>query len=105
LPRLFVDLSIPRSLPEALNNLASHYARVSSLPQATPTQHEEMILKSLNSPTANNSAQPKLDTDFTLPELTSVVDHLKKSAFFSDSVSPLFLRHTLLLSVKFSCTC
>ena len=106
------DNSLPRSLPDALDNLASHYARVSSLPQAQPTDHEEMILKFVSSPSTANSQQPKLDTDFSLAELSSVADHLKKSAFFSDSVSPLLLCHApvafrevLLYLLNFSWRC
>jgi hypothetical protein len=87
------DQSLPRSLPHALNNLASHYASVSSLPQASLSPHEESILKFVSSPTVTNTVQPAMDKELTIAELSAVADHLHKSAYFSDSVSPLFLRH------------
>ena len=107
-----LDNSLPRSLPDALDNLASHYARVSSLPQTSLTWHEESILKFVNSGSTVNSTQPQMDSDFSMAELLSVVGHLKKSAYFSDSVSPLLLRHAppafrevLLYLMNFSWRC
>ena len=88
-------LPLPTSLTESLNNLASHYAAVSAGPGApAPSSFDKRITNFVHSSKVVNSSMSSLDRDFSDSDLSAVCDHLTKSAFFSDSVSPLFLRNS-----------
>lgn len=86
--------SLPSSMSESVDNLATHFAGVSKpLRERDITFREEAIIKFVHSDVSPREGLSALDADFSCTELDAVCNYLNKSAYFSESVSPLLLRH------------
>jgi hypothetical protein len=84
----------PTSPQQAINNMAAHLARISSLTSdaSHSRQHERNVMEYLNTiPSYSNTQEPP---PFTLPKVSEVCTHFRlHTAMGSDNVSPYFLKH------------